>query len=136
MDLFITPLYASVFAIVYVLLSLHVIHLRGTHHVALGDGGHPPLTRAIAAHANFSQYVPLFLVLLLLMELGEFSHHLLLLIGFLMLFGRVLHAYSVLVYESAHAGQGDALRLRKTGMVATFAALTIAALMQLSVVLL
>src|SRR5690606_22139993 len=50
----IISLYAAVFVFLYLWLSVQVIRQRYRTHTALLDGGHPKLTRAIRAHANFA----------------------------------------------------------------------------------
>ena len=60
----VTPLYAALLALWFVVLSLHVIRCRREARVSLGDGGNGRLQRAIRAQANFAEYVPLALVLL------------------------------------------------------------------------
>lgn len=124
----ITSIYVFVFAFLFVMLSYNVIKLRQEHGVGLGDGGHNALTRAIAAHGNFAQYVPMMLIILALCEMGGVESTLCFLLGFLMLFARGCHFYSLLVYETNAEEGKDALRFRKTGMVATFASIILGAI--------
>lgn len=119
----ITSIFVIVFAFLFVLLSMHVITLRQTYKVAMGDAGHEDLKRAIAAHANFIQYVPFMLIILAMCEMSDMNYRLLFMLGFLMLFSRGCHAYSMVVYEANAEDGADPLRFRKTGMVGTFAAL-------------
>ena len=49
-------------------LTLQVARARGRSKVRLGTGGDRMLERAVRAHANFSEFVPLALVLLALAE--------------------------------------------------------------------
>jgi uncharacterized membrane protein YecN with MAPEG domain len=65
----ITPFYAALLALLYVGLAVRVIQLRRSERVALGDGGRQSLQRATRVHANFAEYVPLALILLVLAEL-------------------------------------------------------------------
>jgi uncharacterized membrane protein YecN with MAPEG domain len=66
----ITLTIAGAAAILHVWLSLRVSRLRRPLKVAVGDGGNEVLLRRIRAHANFSENVPLTLVLLALVELA------------------------------------------------------------------
>lgn len=64
-----TLFYSGILGCLYIYLSAVVTKLRLTHDVHLDDGGHRDLLRAIRIHANFSEYVPFTLFLLLLCEL-------------------------------------------------------------------
>ncbi len=66
----ITPLYAALAAVILIVLSLRVIGARRSRRVAIGDGADEDLARRIRAHGNFTEYAPLALVLILLLELG------------------------------------------------------------------
>jgi uncharacterized membrane protein YecN with MAPEG domain len=61
--LIITPLYAGLLALLYLVLSYRIVVLR-RNKVSLGDGGNPILQRRIRAHGNFSEYVPMILIML------------------------------------------------------------------------
>ena len=124
----VTVTYLFVLAFLFVLLSYNVIKLRGAHAVAFGDAGNDELKRAIAAHSNFAQYVPIMMLILALCEASGVNPRLCFMLGFLMLFGRVSHIYGVLIYET-HGEEGkDPFRFRKVGMIATFAAITISSI--------
>ena len=62
----ITPLYATLAAVILIVLALRVIGARRSRRVAIGDGADDDLARRIRAHGNFTEYAPLALVL----ELG------------------------------------------------------------------
>jgi uncharacterized membrane protein YecN with MAPEG domain len=51
-------------------LSLRVVAVRRTSRISLGDGGDAELLARIRAHANFAEYVPFLLVLVLAIELS------------------------------------------------------------------
>ena len=91
----VTPLYAALLAIWFVVLSLRVIHFRREAKVSLGHGGHPGLQRAMRGQANFAEYVPLALILLLILELSRFSLYLVHTLGILLLVARLLHGYAL-----------------------------------------
>jgi uncharacterized membrane protein YecN with MAPEG domain len=124
MQLAITPVDAGLFALFFVFLSLRVIRLRRTARVSLGDGGDEELRRRSRVHANFAEYVPLTLILMLLAELQGQPGWVIHLIGALLLAGRAAHAYGV-----SQAPQ--ILKLRVAGMVATIAAMVIGAVTNL-----
>ena len=87
----VTPLYAALLTVWFIVLSLRVIELRGRNRVSLGDGDRPDLRRAIRGHANFAEYVPIALLLLLILELSRFSIYVLHLIGIALVVARLLH---------------------------------------------
>ena len=118
----VTALYAGLLAPLYLFLTYRVIRFRRGRRVDLGDGGDRLLQRYLRGHANFAEYVPLGLLLLLLLELGGWPGWLLHLLGLMLLGGRLAHAWSFSAAE---------LRLpsRTAGMVLTTAMLAIAALL-------
>ena len=68
MTLQITLTMAGAAAILHVWLSLRVSRLRRPLKIGVGDGGNEVLLRRIRAHGNFAETVPLFLILLGLLE--------------------------------------------------------------------
>src|SRR2546425_11948765 len=66
----ITALYAGVLGILLVVISARVSVLRGKFKVMFGDGGKEPLMRALRAQGNFTEYVPLALLLIIMVEWG------------------------------------------------------------------
>ena len=66
----ITAVYASLLAILYVILSYRVAQRRMRFQVGLGTGQNTDLERAVRIHGNFAEYVPFALLLLALFETG------------------------------------------------------------------
>src|SRR5438552_15823356 len=64
----ITALYAGVLGILLVVISARVSVLRAKFKVMFGDGGQEALTRAIRAQGNCTEYVPLALLLIVMVE--------------------------------------------------------------------
>ncbi|GAB4168599.1 MAG: MAPEG family protein [Wenzhouxiangellaceae bacterium] len=88
--------YAGALALLLLVLSIRVVWLRRKHQVGLGDGGVRELGRAIRAHANFCEYVPIALILLVLLALaGDPDRWLINLLAGGLLIGRILHAYGL-----------------------------------------
>ena len=131
----VTSLFAAVYAIVFVLLSIQVIRQRTATRTAFGDGNDSKLKHYISAHANFAQYVPFFILISALNEMAGMQGNLLYVLNFIMLYGRISHAYGISVHELNHSDDGNVLRFRKTGMMATFAAISLGALLLLSTTL-
>lgn len=115
----VTAFYAALLASLLVALSMRVIARRRSARVALGDGGDEELTRRIRAHANFAEYVPLALLLMLLAELSGTPAWLLHALGLALLSGRVVHAWALATAN---------LRARVAGMGLTFGVLAAGAL--------
>jgi hypothetical protein len=66
----ITAIYASLLAILYIVLSYRVAQRRMRFQVGLGTGQNAELERAIRIHGNFGEYVPFALLLLAFFESG------------------------------------------------------------------
>lgn len=105
-----SSIYAALLALLIVRLSLGVIKLRRTEKVRLGDGGVPALQNAIRAQGNATEYVPISLILLILLELNDGHALLIHLGGVTILAGRLLHAKGLLT---------ENLRFRILGMQLT-----------------
>ncbi|MCC2657758.1 MAG: hypothetical protein K0Q76_2866 [Panacagrimonas sp.] len=116
----VTPLYAGLLAIFYVVLSLRVISRRRGANISLGDGGDAQMQRRVRGHANFAEYAPFALLLIALLEIGGTTPFWLLhLLGLLLVIGRVLHAVALSYTEKWMAG-------RFFGMILTFLVLLVA----------
>lgn len=91
----IISVYAAILAILFAFLSMRVIRLRRQLQIGLGDAGDKNMLRAISVHSNFSEYVPISLLLIFLVEsqagYSWFVHGL----GVCLLVGRLSHAYGV-----------------------------------------
>ena len=118
----VTPLYAALLVLWFLVLTLRVLQNRRSAKVSLGDGGNTLLQRAIRGHANFAEYVPLALLLLAILELSRFSIYLLHAIGILLLIARLLHGYALAFRSEFRFG-------RLWGATLTFAVLTVEALL-------
>jgi uncharacterized membrane protein YecN with MAPEG domain len=113
----ITPLYAGLLAIWFLVLSYRVVQQRG-HGVSLGDGGDQALLRRIRAHGNFAEYVPLILLMLGMLELSGARPWLLHILGATLLLARLLHGYALSFTEAWKFG-------RFYGTLATFVLLPV-----------
>ncbi len=113
----VTPIYAGLLALLFLVLSYRVILLRG-HGASLGDGGDPVLLRRIRAHANFSEYVPFILLMMGILELSHFSTYLLHGLGIALLVARLLHGYALSFTDKFKFGRfwGTALTFTLLGV--------------------
>lgn len=91
----VTGFAAAICGLLLLFLAMRVSMLRLRHQVALGDGGVGELARAIRAHANTVEQVPIFLVMALCYEiyLGASPLLMLLVAGFLV--ARLLFAWGL-----------------------------------------
>ncbi len=94
MNLMVTPLYAGLLALWFLILSVRVIRTRGSEKIFIGDGGNTRVARIIRAQANFAEYVPLALIMMAMLELTHHSIYLLHALGILLLVARLLHGYA------------------------------------------
>lgn len=117
----VTPLYAGLLVLWFLVLSIRVIRRRG-REISLGDGGDPNLLRVIRGHANFAEYVPLALLLMGILELSQFSIYALHALGLTLLLARLLHGYALSFTQ--HFGFG-----RVWGTALTFLVLFIEAIL-------
>jgi uncharacterized membrane protein YecN with MAPEG domain len=91
----ITAFYAGLLGAFYLYLSAVVSANRRREKVSLGDGETRHFQQIIRSHGNFSEYVPLVLILMLVAELNGGHFWLLQISGNAILFGRLLHAYGL-----------------------------------------
>lgn len=119
----ITTVTGITLAAMYVRLALGVIKLRRQHGVRLGMGSQSDLEAAVRAHANFAEYVPLALILLLLAEINQAVWHVTALAALLLVYGRITHARAL---------KHNNIPQRVKGMKATFGAIALASVANLS----
>ncbi len=90
----ITQFYTACLALFFMLLSFRVIALRGNpmfRFMKFGYGGELALERAVRAHGNFSEYTPLMLFMVFLLERGGAEAPLLHTVAGAFLLGRLMH---------------------------------------------
>ncbi|MBK0397881.1 MAPEG family protein [Limibaculum sp. M0105] len=115
----VTALYAGLLGLWLLALAYEVVRRRWRYDVSLGSGGEPELERAIRAHGNAAETIPIGLILLGLAEGMGTPGWILHVAGLSLLTGRVLHGVHFVTYPKP-------MRLRFWGMVLTVG--TIAAL--------
>lgn len=93
----ITSLYAGLLGLQMCLLGLTVSGYRFKHGVSVGDGGKPDLLIAIRRFGNFTEHVPMALLLMLLLELTQSSPTLLHSLGITLLLARIAHQIGLVV---------------------------------------
>ncbi len=116
----ITLFYASICAILLVILSTIVIRTRFAEQVGIGTGESRILTKVVRVHANFTEYVPLALLLMALTEMHGAPTSMVHALGILLVTSRLSHAYGL----RKSAGPGV---FRGGGIIGTMIVLLIAA---------
>lgn len=88
----VTALYAGIFGLMNLALSMQAGRLRGATKISIGDGGDPQLLLAMRRQANFLEYVPLALVLFGVLELNGVSPVAIHCMGAVLVAARIAHA--------------------------------------------
>ena len=112
----ITPLYAAIAALIFVVLSFRALSLRRKFSISIGTGNNQTLERAIGVHSNFLEYTPITLLLIYFLENQATSLILVHVLCVSLIVGRLLHAYGVSQIE-------ENFRFRVTGMILTLGCL-------------
>jgi len=116
----ITAFYALPLAALYLFLSIWVVTGRVKTRVSLGDGGDDGLQTRIRTHANFAEYTPFALVLMLIAEQGGAGAPWLHAAGATLVLARFAHAWGL--------GLGGPQVARGIGYLLSLIAIAIAAL--------
>jgi len=117
----ITGLYAGLLTVLFIGLSINIIRLRYKYKTGIGDGGNEMLAKAIRVHGNFSEYIPMALLLLGIYEINGASPLWLHILGAVLFIGRVLHAVGL------NKSTGTT-KQRQIGMISLFIILLILAI--------
>ena len=123
-DLYLTTIFASLFTFIYLFLSFRVGYFRGSPVMRLifkmdDEINEKKLNRNVRSHGNFSEYVPIFLILLLILEIKNGIPFLFLLTTcVIFLYGRIAHAICFSFFEFNPF-------LRISGMLCTYLGLGI-----------
>ncbi len=111
--MYIVSLYAGIFGLFFITLSVRTLLLRRRFGIAIGTLDNPILERAIRVHANFAEYIPLALILIYFLEIQTSSNLWIHFICIALLMGRISHSYGVSQIQ-------ENLRYRVIGMGLTF----------------
>ncbi|HHX8331687.1 MULTISPECIES: MAPEG family protein [Vibrio] len=107
----ITALYASILAILIIWLAVQVIKQRRLNQIAYADGGVEALQIARSAQSNATEYIPITLILMALLESNSAYPTWIHLTGIIFVIGRIIHARGILKED---------LKRRVRGMQVTF----------------
>ena len=120
MNLPITLVTACVAGLMLIWLSVRVIQSRLKDEVLIGEGNSEELLFKIRTQANFSEYVPLFLIILGLVESAGGHATALMVLAGVFIAARVLHVFGM--------GAQANLTFRQLGMVGTFLCMAVMSL--------
>lgn len=116
-----TLITAALLALMLFLLSAWCVAGRVKFNVMLGDGGNEELILRLRTQANFTEYVPMALTLILLLETARIGPAWLpAALGAVLLTGRLAHALGLLKTPELSAG-------RLLGMILTMLVLVVGA---------
>lgn len=101
----ITALYAGLLGILYIVLGGFVVAQRRRARIGIGTGSDTALERSVRVHGNFAEYAPLFLLLLLIAELGGAASWLLHVLGAAFVLARIGHAFGLGQSSGTSAGR-------------------------------
>ena len=121
MTLAITPLYAGLIGVLFVILSLRVSTRRISAKVTSGDGNDKALFKRIRVQGNCAEYAPIGLLLLAMVELQGAPVWGVHLLGLMLLVGRVMHAVG-------YGRTPQIVPMRRIGMMLTYLMLLLASL--------
>ncbi|MDW1634722.1 MULTISPECIES: MAPEG family protein [unclassified Vibrio] len=107
----ITALYANILAILIIWLAVQVIKQRRLNQIAHADGGVEALQITRSAQSNATEYIPITLILMALLEFNSAYPTWIHLTGIIFVIGRVIHAKGILKKD---------LKKRIRGMQVTF----------------
>lgn len=119
-SLSITGLYAGLLTVLFIGLSMNIIRLRLKNKIGIGDGGNEMLAKAVRVHGNFSEYIPLALLLLGIYEMNGAGPQWLHALGGTLFIGRILHAVGLTKTIGAS-------KQRQIGMISLFIVMLILA---------
>lgn len=92
MKLEVTTFTTAILGLLLLVLSYRVSQIRRAVHIGLGDGGNAELLVRIRSQANFTEYVPVILILMALIE-NQIGYHVMLgVTSALVIIARTSHA--------------------------------------------
>ena len=104
-------LVTAILLFIFIALSINAAFTRRKSGLAVGEADNETLLRAVRAHGNFTEYTPMFLISLFLIDHVSKNCEYILVIGSGFVLGRISHATSMFLKKGI---------LRITGMFLTF----------------
>jgi uncharacterized membrane protein YecN with MAPEG domain len=115
----IVSLYAALLALLFVGLSIRTLLLRRRLRIAIGDAGNEIMLRAMRAHSNFAEYVPISLLLIYLVEQSGAGPLFVHALGLCVLAGRLSHAVGVSRVNERYGYRVFGMSLTLTPLIVT-----------------
>lgn len=91
----VTGFYAGILGLILVFLIARVGRVRGRAGISLQDGGNRELGVAIRQHGNFIEMVPMCLILIGIVEMGQFSIYIVHILGVVLVISRLIHPFGL-----------------------------------------
>ena len=104
-------LFTAILLFIFIALSINAAFTRRKSGLAVGEADNETLLRAVRAHGNFTEFTPMFLISLFLIDHVSKNCEYILVIGSGFVLGRISHATSMFLKKGI---------LRITGMFLTF----------------
>ena len=104
-------LVTAILLFIFIALSFNAAFTRRKSGLAVGEGDNETLLRAVRAHGNFTEFTPMFLISLFLIDHISKNCEYILVIGSGFILGRIFHAFSMFLKKGI---------LRVAGMMLTF----------------
>ena len=104
-------LITAILLFIFIALSFNAAFIRRKSGLAVGEGDNETLLRAVRAHGNFTEFTPMFLISLFLIDHISKNCEYVLVIGSGFILGRIFHALSMFLKKGL---------LRVAGMMLTF----------------
>lgn len=115
---------AALLGLIFLGLSYRVVSIRRVAKIGIGTGGNESLSLAVRAHANFTEYVPITLILLFLLMRTAGDAMVAAVLAVLLVIARLLHAYGL-------SGSGGYSVGRFSGTVITWLVLLLTSLLNI-----
>jgi len=120
----VTTITVAILALIFLKLSFGIIKIRKENKILLGEGKNESLMRAVRAHGNFCEHIPITLFLIICLELNGFYWFVITFFVAIFLVGRILHFMGILGDEV----KNKSLTKRVWGMTLTFLAIILLAI--------
>jgi uncharacterized protein len=105
---------AAAAALINLWLGIRIGQVRGREKVSVGDGGSDAVLRRMRAQANFVEFTPFVLILIVLLEMATGTSTWLWAVSGVYMIGRIAHAFGM---EADNKGRG-------VGIMITLAVMT------------
>jgi len=88
-------LVTAILLFIFIALSFNAAFIRRKSGLAVGEGDNETLLRAVRAHGNFTEFTPMFLISLIVVDQLSKNCDYVGILGLLFIIGRIFHALSM-----------------------------------------